>query len=64
MWKTCINKEHVFKNASTMHTVCDCGDMHHVHLCSQTSETDLHFLDAIMKGLEVVAQCLMYTQYQ
>ena len=43
MWKTCINKEQVFNNASTVHTVCDCGAVHHVHLCFQTSETDLHF---------------------
>ena len=43
MWKTCINKEQVFKNASTVHTVCDCGAVHHVHLCFQTSETDFHF---------------------
>ena len=40
MWKACIKKEHVFNNASTMYTVCGCGAMHHVHLCSQTSETD------------------------
>ena len=48
---------------ATTHTIRDRGAMHHVCLCFQTIETDLHFLDAIMRGLEVVAQCLMCTQY-